>query len=124
MNVDGWKIKKLIEFYGAENGYDVKSYLPKFCEENKLNYIQWNAYTRGTQTLGIKIVYLLIDIFPNINLNWLLKDEPNMFVGDKTETIAVKEPETKYQKEIGPEDIYNKMEEMLSELKALNKKKV
>jgi hypothetical protein len=121
MNIDGWKIKKLIEAYGIEKGYEVKSYLPKFCEDNNLNYIQWNAYTRGAQTLGIKIVYLLIDIFPDLNLNWLMKDDVNVFIGNENVPV-IKEPAPKPAKKIEQQDIYDKLDDILIELKKVTSK--
>ena len=124
MYVDGAKIKSLISTYGKSKGYSEKSYTAMFCKDFELNYNQWNAYTRGAQVVGPKITQKLMEVFPNLNLNWFFKQESNMFVGDNTATMVMQEPEPVYKKEITPEDIYNKMEEMLSELKALNKKKV
>ena len=124
MYIDGAKIKSLISTYGKNRGYPEKSYTAMFCKDFELNYNQWNAYTRGAQVIGPKITQKLMEVFPNLNLNWFFKEDQNMFVGEKTETVTVKEPEPVYQKEITPEDIFYKMEEMLIELKALNKKKV
>jgi hypothetical protein len=54
-----------------------------FCKDFDLNYNQWNAYTRGAQVVGNKITLRLMEIFPNLNLNWLLKDtDSNMFIGE------------------------------------------
>lgn len=123
MNITGEKIGRLIEFYGQEKGYEKKSHLPKFCEDFNLNYTQWNAYTRGAQNVGTKIIDLLIDIFPDLNLNWLLKDEINMFVGKESPQFQfLQEPKEKYSKKIGNEDIYNKLDEMLIEIKKYTSK--
>jgi len=122
MNVDGEKIKQLIEVYGVSKGYSEKSYLPKFCEDFNVNYTQWNAYCRGSQKMGTKIIDLLIDVFPDINLNWLLKEEKNMFTDKENPTVVLKEPETKYfKRKIGNEDIYDKLDDILEELKRQNK---
>ncbi|MBN8565262.1 MAG: hypothetical protein J0M25_00820 [Flavobacteriales bacterium] len=74
MYVDGNKIKVLVEAYGKEKGYPEKSYMAKFCEDFELNYNQWNAYSRGAQVIGTKIVQRLMEIFPDVDLNWLLKE--------------------------------------------------
>jgi hypothetical protein len=49
------------------------------------------------------------------NLNWLLKDtDSNMFIGEADSySSIIKEPETKYQKKIGQEDLYKKLDEIL-----------
>lgn len=125
MNVDGSKIKKLVEIYGSGKNYDTKSYLAKFCEDNNLNYIQWNAYTRGAQTLGIKIVYLLIDIFPNLNLNWLLKDEGDIFTSEEENVMIVNDLKSEYvktPKDVTNEDLMKKLEEIEKDIKKVNSK--
>jgi len=116
MNVDGSKIKALVEFYGRSKGYPEKSYLPKFCEDFDVNYKQWNAYFRGTQNLGTKIFDILMDIFPDLNMNWLLKDDPNMFLSSESEFI-INEPQVKYAKNITNSDLMKKLEEIHSDLK-------
>lgn len=74
MYVDGNKIKALVESYGNQKGYPEKSHMAKFCEDFDLNYNQWNAYSRGAQVVGTKIVQRLMEIFPEVDLNWLLKE--------------------------------------------------
>lgn len=123
MNVEGEKIKMLIEFYGSEKQYEKKTQLRKFCEDFDLNYIQFHAYTKGTQNLGFKILHTLMEIFPDLNLNWLLKNEQNMFVGKENPVFqTLNEPKEKYSKKIGQDDIYNKLEDILIEIKKINKK--
>jgi hypothetical protein len=116
MYIEGEKIRSLISNYGKSQEYPEKSYTAMFCKDFELNYNQWNAYTRGAQVVGNKITLKLMDIFPDLNLNWLLKDELNMFVG-KDNLLAIREPEPKYSKKIDQEDIYNKLEDILTELK-------
>lgn len=79
MNIEGEKIKALIEVYGKSKGYPEKSYLPKFCEDFNLNYVQWFSYSNNKQKAGIKILYILMNIFPKLNLNWFFKNEGGMF---------------------------------------------
>ena len=110
MNVDSSKIRALIEFHGRQRNYPTKSFVPSFVEDFKLNYNQWSAYTKGTQNIGIKVIQQLMEIFPELNLNWLLKDEGEMFVaGDSA--LILKEQEAKYG-EITNEIIYRKLEEI------------
>ncbi|MBC5835781.1 hypothetical protein G6N05_05225 [Flavobacterium sp. F372] len=106
MTIDGDKIKQLISHYSEDKGYLEKSYVVRFCEDNNLNYKQWNAYCSGTQNLGLKIIEVLMDIFPNLNLNWLLKEELNMF---KSYNL-VEEPREIYTAEISNQALFNKLE--------------
>jgi hypothetical protein len=116
MNIDGSKIKALIDIYGKGKQYDEKSYTPRFCEDFGLNYIQWSSYTRGSQKLGIKIIYILMNIFPNLNLNWLFKDAQNMFTNDENPVInEEKAPFSK--KEVTNFDLMSKLEEIQEEIK-------
>lgn len=116
MNVDGEKIRTLIEVYGKEKGYPPKSYLSMFCEENDVNYSQWNAHIGGRQVAGTKIIDKLMHIFPDLNMNWFLKDDPNMFISDNQETI-LNEPPAKYAKLVTTKDLMNKLEELHLDLK-------
>jgi hypothetical protein len=115
MNIEGEKIKELIEHYGNEKGYPKKSHLLLFCEDNELNYIQWGSYSRGTQKLGLKIIHDLINIFPNINLNWFLKNEPNMLLAKEIGEYA-NEPSDIYNKGISNTDLMNKLKEIQNEV--------
>jgi hypothetical protein len=116
MDVDGDKIKKLIALYGKDRGYAEKSYVAMFCEDWELNYNQWNAYTRGAQKAGIKIIHQLMDVFPDLNLNWLLKDVGDVFISGKT-SIILNEPPTKYNKTVTNSEIINKLDDILTEIK-------
>lgn len=119
MNVEGEKIRTLIELYGKERNYPPKSYLSKFCEDNEVNYSQWNAHIGGRQVVGIKIIDKLMYVFPNLNLNWLLKDDPNMFT-DESGLMILSEPKEKYNKKVTNEDLMTKLEEIERELKKGN----
>lgn len=120
MNVKGTKIKSLVDYYANMKDYPSKSSLAKFCEDYDLNYNQWNAYIRETQAVGIKIIHQLMDVFPKLNLNWLLKDEGEMFVD---ETIMVlNEPKESIKKEISSEDIYKKLEKIHFDILSIGQK--
>lgn len=116
MTIDGDKIKALIDEYGKRKGYPEKSYIPKFCEDFDLNYIQWFSYTKGKTNPGIKIIYFLVNIFPELNLNWLLKEDLNMFTVPNA-VFAFEEPAEKYGKEVTTNDLMKKLEEIQSDLK-------
>jgi hypothetical protein len=120
MHVDGDKIKSLITDYGKSKGYLEKSYVAMFCEDFELSYNQWNAYTRGAQNIGTKVIHRLIEIFPELNLNWLLKDESNRYVSEVKEMIVC-EPVEKYDKNVTNEDLMNKLETILSEVNKIKK---
>jgi hypothetical protein len=99
MYLEGSKIKQLISHYGESKGYPEKSHVAKFCEDFNLNYTQWNAYTRDAQNIGIKIIDKLMEIFPNLNLNWLFKDAYNMWIEDE-KLAVVSEDDPKYSREV------------------------
>lgn len=115
MYVDGAKIRKLIAVWGNNKGYPEKSYVTMFCNENNLSYNQWNAYLRGSQNLGTKIIQQLISIFPDLNLNWLLKEDLNMFTKQNVNN-HIEEPEPKY-KNVTNDDIMAKLEEVHADLR-------
>jgi hypothetical protein len=81
MYVPGDKIAQLIDHYGKSKGYPAKSYLKNFTKDFELNYNQWNSYCNqnGGDNAGIKVLGVLLKIFPDLNLNWLFKDDYNMF---------------------------------------------
>lgn len=115
MYVDGNKIKVLVEAYGKEKGYPEKSYMAKFCEDYDLNYNQWNAYSRGAQVIGTKIVQRLMEIFPDVDLNWLLRENT-----DEILTDMVKEPAEVYLKS-SEKQIMDKLELIHQDIKKLIK---
>jgi hypothetical protein len=118
MTIDGDKIKALIEVYGQRKGYPEKSYIPKFCEDFDLNYIQWFSYVKGKTNPGLKIIYNLVNIFPELNLNWLLKEDSNMFT-DPNVVFAFEEPSEEYRKEVSNNDIMKKLDIIEKEIKKL-----
>ena len=119
MDVNGDKLMRLIAHYGKQKGYEEKSYLRAFTQDLQLNYTQWAAYTRGSQNLGIKIIDILINAFPNLNLNWLLKDDDQMFLGN-SDIKTLNEPSSvEYGK---PENaIMDKLEAIHNDIKQMQK---
>lgn len=121
MSVESEKIKKLIEYYGKLKGYPESSYVSRFAEDFKLNYNQWSAYTRGAQVIGLKIIHKLMEIFPDLNMNWYMKDDYNMFITENFNKVEEVDP--KYSKEI-VDALYKRADEMgkkLSEIHKLSK---
>ena len=120
MDVKGSKIRALVEYYGQQKGYEEKSYLVKFTDDFSLNYKQWSNYLRGNQNVGIKIVDFLIEVFPELNMNWLLKDSGEMFHNSNL-LPQLQEPTTEYKKEIDNKAIWMKLEEIHKDIKNLKK---
>lgn len=114
MEINGSKIMRLIEHYGKEKGFEEKHYLRGFTNELGLNYTQWSAYTRGSQNLGIKVIDQLMQIFPDLNLNWLLKDDHEMFLSDVIGKVA--DPEAKYMVNKASDPIMSKLEAIHNDL--------
>ena len=106
MQIDGQKIQDLIAHYGKLHNVPEKSYLVRFTDDFQLNYKQWSAYTRGDQNLGIKIIDQLMDIFPELNLNWFLKDIGDMFI---VKNYAEKEAELQIASDVEITKITNEM---------------
>lgn len=88
MYVPAEKIMALIEFYGKSKGYPAKSYLKKFTEDWNLNYNQWQAYVTDSANAGIKVLGVLMEIFKDLNLNWVFKDDYNMFQNQIINMVA------------------------------------
>ncbi len=104
MIVKGEKIRELIEDYGKANNIAEKSFLRQFTEEFDLNYAQWSNYIRGEQNLGLKPIEKLIEIFPYINLNWLLKDYGEKYiVNNITPYPEAEDPELNFASEVDSE---------------------
>lgn len=80
MEISKEKIQILVNLYGLIHNHPKKSCLKLFCSENNLNYNQWNAHIGGRQVIGLKIVFKLMEIFPDLNMNWLFKNEGNVLV--------------------------------------------
>lgn len=117
MIVDGSKIKRLIDQYGEEKGLPEKSRLVRFCEEYGLNYNQWNAYTRGAQDIGIKIIQVLMDIFPEMDLNWLLKKD---YPSRTDSQYLVEEGDPKYSKAV-VDNLYKSYREVTKTINEIHK---
>lgn len=111
MNVEPEKIKEIISSYGKAKGYPERSHTARFCDDFGLNYNQWKAYTRGAQDIGIKVIHTLMDIFPELDLNWLLKKEIK-------QQNLLQEPKETYG-EITNEDIMVKLNQIHQDIKKI-----
>lgn len=127
MIVKGEKIRELIEDYGKANSIAEKSVLRQFSENFELNYTQWSNYIRGEQNLGLKPIEKLMEIFPNMNLNWLLRDEGEKYINLNTNysaneqpTLRVADNESEALQKITLEIIYEKLQLMHQDIKEAN----
>lgn len=101
MDIDKGKVITLIKHYSTEKGYSEKSWLTAFCEDKQLNYKQWHTLLKTDKGIGIKVIDLLVDVFPNLNLNWLLKDDGEMFItGEKANIEAVNTSSSTFENEV------------------------
>lgn len=114
MVIDGGKILRIIEHYGESKGYPKKSYVKSFTDDFGVNYAQWSNYIRGDQNLGIKIIDFLVEKFPNLNMNWLLKDEGEMFATKQLPQLV--EPKEVYEIK---DPVMHKLEQMHQDIKKL-----
>lgn len=121
MEVSPEKLRAVVKYWGSIKGYPEKSHLTKFTEELQLNYKQWASMCSGKQVAGSKIVDIVMDVFPSIDLNWLLKTEvpvnDDMFNLEKKEVMVLNEPREPLKKEITNEQIFTKLEELQFEIK-------
>lgn len=117
MTIPGDRILALISHYGKVRGYAEKSYLTQFTEENELNYGQWSNYTRNAQSTGPKVLEAILKIFPEINLNWLIKGEGEMFLNDGYKGIA--EPAANYSKASFETEVLQRLEALQIDMKSL-----
>lgn len=113
MTIKGENILALIAYYSKIKGYPQRSFIVNFCRDFDFNYNQWNAYVVEKQKIGIKPIFDIIKIFPHVNLNWLFKNEGEMFL-DKTPTENSNIPDylKEENKEINLEDIYKEIQHL------------
>ena len=128
MVIDARKIKAVIEYYGQIKNYPEKSYITKFCEDFKLNYKQWSALCSGNLPGGYKVVDIFLDIFPNIDTNWLIKNDvpvngDKFLSSGKIEKKSAKELNEEYTREITNDQLFRKMEEIQFEFRKFSEKK-
>ena len=120
MKVEGRKIMRLIAAYGASKGYAEKSYLKRFTEDFSLNYNQWNAYTRDAQVIGLKVFEKIEEIFPDINWNWLFRDENEPMFYKELTPYMVNEPEEVSEKD----DLISKLNAIHADVRKILEKGV
>lgn len=116
MDIEKDRVIALIQHYKREKGYPDKSWLSAFCSDHNLNYNQWYTLLKSDKGVGIKIIDLLVNIFPTLDLNWLLKGEGSMFTKGQTE---LSEPSASYIKTPFEKEVIQRLEVMQSELKTL-----
>lgn len=126
MVVNPDKIKAVIKHWGNIKGIPEKSHLTRFAEEYDLNYKQWAAFCNGGQTAGYKVVDVFMDIFPSMDMNYLIKEEipanADMFDLSTSKFLILQEPNENY-KSISNNQLYLKLEEIHFEIKSVLAKK-
>lgn len=128
MKIEPSKIKELIDKYGEINQIPERKRLKRFTEDHELNYKQWAAFVNGGQDAGYKVVDIFMDIFPDIDLNWFIKDEEGYKYEIEEKINLVNEPSTekieKPKKEISNAQIFLKLNEVLMEVKKISNEKM
>lgn len=69
--------------------------LYKFCKKYNLMYSTFNQIVLGNRNLGINILYQVLEIIPNLNINWLLLGIGEMRIVQKRTTegeLILEEP--------------------------------
>lgn len=76
--------------------------LYKFCKKYSLAYPTFNQIVLGNRNLGINILYQVLEIIPNLNINWLLLGIGEMRIVQKTTNegdLILEEPYASYLKQ-------------------------
>lgn len=71
--------------YLIESQYSSKT---KFCEENGLEYNSFQPFTNNKRTLGIHLLNKLVEVFPNLNVNWLLYGKGKININDDESSLS------------------------------------
>lgn len=124
MKIDANKIRLLIDKYGEINNIPKSKRLSRFTEDNNLNYKQWAAVLNGAQDAGAVAVDIFMDIFPDIDLNWFIKDIKNDYLEENKSIIKLEEPAENYKKDITNRQLFIKLNEILLEVKKINGEKM
>lgn len=82
----------------------------KFGEDIGVNNVSINQYVKETRTPPTEILQKIIDYFPEVDLNWWLRDSPV--------ANSVSEEAVTYKKPLTPESLIENIELNLKELKA------
>jgi transcriptional regulator with XRE-family HTH domain len=64
MDTSGERLKQLIELQGLN--------MRKFCEKFDIPYTSFQQMTANKREIGMVTLWKLIEIFPDLNLNWLV----------------------------------------------------
>jgi transcriptional regulator with XRE-family HTH domain len=83
----------------------------KFAREMEVNSVSVNQYIKGTRTPPVEFIQKVIDYFPEVDLNWLLREESNT-------TMMLQDAQAVYNVPITPATLIESIEKNLKELKA------
>jgi transcriptional regulator with XRE-family HTH domain len=76
--------------------------LYQFCKKNSLMYSTFNQIVLGNRNLGVNILYQILEIIPNLNINWLLLGIGEMRIVQKSNSegeLLIEEPLATYRKQ-------------------------
>ena len=71
--ISGKKIEEIAIWYCQSKGYKRYSF-KRFCNDFDFNYAEFTDY-KNERKNNNKVVFTFLELFPNLNMNWLLKDE-------------------------------------------------
>lgn len=100
----------------------------EFCKKNGLEYNSFAPVTTDKRTLGIHQLNKIAEVFPNLNINWLLYGKGNININDVDNTLMIlEEPSENYGTDpmeivfleyLGKESVKNKLIQMLNNMKS------
>lgn len=99
----GDKLRVVLE----KNGFSIKAY----SEKTGINYSQLSQYLNNSKNPSIQFLDRFFKEFPEVDLNWLLRDSV------AAENFVMEQKEN-YSTPINNEDIIERIEYLLSNLKA------
>ena len=76
--------------------------------------------TTGTRTVSDNFVYRLSANFPNVNTDWLLTGEGEMFLRKEDGPILAKEPDSAYQIESRIEELMDTVTDLMAKIEQLH----
>ena len=68
----------------------------QFCIKNKIAYNSFHQILNGTRNMGLNTLKQVIDVYPQLNLNWVIKGIGSVEISTTGNNIS--EPESIYGK--------------------------
>lgn len=82
-----------------------------FAEKHGMNYTQLSNYLNDNVPPSLKLVGIVLNDFPEVDLNWLLREAENAELNHLNETNA------DYKRPMDNDEIIDKMEGLISALR-------